>query len=285
MINNYAVILTCFNRKDTTLKCLRQLYQQKTSCFMDVFLCDDASTDGTSEAIQDEFPQVHIVRGNGNLFWNRGMLTVWKEACATKEYDAYIWLNDDVALYDGAIEEMIECSSQCEDKSIICGAFCTEDGTFSYGGKSKENAALIPNGKLQPVYWLNGNCVLVPNVVVKKIGLLDGIFQHHMGDFDYGLRAIEAGVAVYTSRKYVGECASNPMASSRGRKSGKSLRQRFKILYSPLGDNPIINFKYTRKHFGLKKAICIFISLHINNLLSDRLYELKSTLGKNKKSK
>ena len=68
MINNYAVILTCFNRKDTTLRCLRQLYQQKKSSRMDVFLCDDASTDGTSEAIRKEFPQVHVVIGNGNLF-------------------------------------------------------------------------------------------------------------------------------------------------------------------------------------------------------------------------
>ena len=71
MINTYAVILTCFNRKDTTLRCLKQLYQQKTSGNMDVFLCDDASTDGTSEAVQKQFPKVHIVRGNGNLFWNR----------------------------------------------------------------------------------------------------------------------------------------------------------------------------------------------------------------------
>lgn len=285
MINTYAVILTCFNRKDTTLRCLKQLCQQKTSGNMDVFLCDDASTDGTSEAVQKQFPKVHIVRGNGNLFWNRGMLAAWEEACATKQYDAYIWLNDDVALYDDAIAEMMECSSLCDDKSIICGAFCTNDGKFSYGGKTKDNFSLIPNGKLQSVYWLNGNCVLVPNFVVKKIGLLDGMFQHHMGDFDYGLRAKEAGIGVYTSRKYVGECAQNPMASSRGRKSGKTLHQRFKILYSPLGDNPIINFKYTRKHFGLIKAISIFISLHINNLLSDRLYELKSTLCKNKKSK
>ena len=280
MINNYAVILTCYNRKDTTLRCLRQLHQQETSSRMDVFLCDDASTDGTSEAIREEFPQVYVVRGNGNLFWNRGMLTAWKEACATKEYDAYIWLNDDVALYDDAIAEMMECSSLCEDKSIICGAFCTDKGEFSYGGKNKKDEPLVPNGELQPVYWLNGNCVLVPKYVVAKIGLLDGMFQHHMGDFDYGLRAQEAGINVYSSRKYVGECAKNPIAICRGRKSGVSMLKRFKRLYSPLGDNPFINFRYTLRHFGLIQALYVFLALHINNLMFDRLYEWKNKMKK-----
>jgi GT2 family glycosyltransferase len=276
MIDKYAVILTCFNRKNITLRCLKQLYIQKVSAKMDIFLCDDGSTDGTFEAVKELYPEVYVFKGTGNLFWNRGMLAAWEKAISTNQYDAYLWLNDDVILHDDAIAEMMECSSLCHNKSIICGAFCTEEGTFSYGGKSKEEIPLIPNGKLQPVYWLNGNCVLVPEFVVETLGLLDHMFQHHMGDFDYGLRAIESGIEIYTSRQYVGECALNPMMSSRSRKNGKTMIQRFKILYSPLGDNPIIKFRYTFRHFGLLKAIYIFIALNYNNLLSDKLFRMKS---------
>lgn len=276
MIKRCAVLLTCFNRKETTLRCLKQLFKQEVSASIDVFLCDDGSTDGTSEAIMKLFPQVYIIRGSGNLFWNRGMLASWRKACETNDYDAYIWLNDDVFLYEYALQEMLDCSSLCNDKSVICGAFCTDKGEFSYGGKNKEDKPLIPNGVLQPVYWLNGNCVLVPRFVVNKIGLLDEIFQHHMGDFDYGLRAIEAGLKVFTSKKYVGECAKNPIALSRGRKNGVSIAKRFKRLYSPLGDNPIINFRYTYRHFGLYRAVHLFLSLHINNIMCDRLYEWKN---------
>ena len=85
-----AVLLTCFNRKATTLRCLEQLNKQNITASMDVFLCDDGSTDGTSDAIKKLFPQVYIIRGSGNLFWNRGMLTAWRKACETKDYDAYI---------------------------------------------------------------------------------------------------------------------------------------------------------------------------------------------------
>lgn len=271
-----AVLLTCFNRKATTLRCLEQLNKQNLTASMDVFLCDDGSTDGTSDAIKKLFPQVYIIKGSGNLFWNRGMLTAWRKACETKDYDAYIWLNDDVYLYEGALQEMLECSSWCKNESIVCGAFCTDKGEFSYGGKNKKDKPLIPNGELQQVYWLNGNCVLVPKYVVAKIGLLDGMFQHHMGDFDYGLRAQEAGINVCSSRKYIGECAKNPIAISRGRKSGVSMFKRFQRLYSPLGDNPFINFRYTLRHFGLLKALHVFIALHINNVICDRLYKWKN---------
>ena len=271
-----AVLLTCFNRKATTLRCLEQLNKQNITASMDVFLCDDGSTDGTSDAIKKLFPQVYIIKGSGNLFWNRGMLTAWRKACETKDYDAYIWLNDDVYLYEGALQEMLECSSFCKNESIVCGAFCTDKGEFSYGGKNKKDKPLIPNGELQQVYWLNGNCVLVPKYVVAKIGLLDGMFQHHMGDFDYGLRAQEAGINVCSSRKYIGECAKNPIAISRGRKSGVSMFKRFRRLYSPLGDNPFINFRYTLRHFGLLKALHVFIALHINNVMCDRLYKYKN---------
>ena len=271
-----AVLLTCFNRKATTLRCLEHLNKQNLTASMDVLLCDDGSTDGTSDAIKKLFPQVYIIRGSGNLFWNRGMLTAWRKACETKDYDAYIWLNDDVYLYEGALQEMLECSSFCKNESIVCGAFCTDKGEFSYGGKNKKDKPLIPNGELQQVYWLNGNCVLVPKYVVAKIGLLDGMFQHHMGDFDYGLRAQEAGINVCSSRKYIGECAKNPIAISRGRKSGVSMFKRFRRLYSPLGDNPFINFRYTLRHFGLLKALHVFIALHINNVMCDRLYKYKN---------
>lgn len=274
MIKQYAVLLTCHNRKDITLQCLKQLYIQQSK-LMDIFLCDDGSTDGTYEAIKKEYPNVHIFKGNGNLFWNRGMLAAWEMACFTKEYDAYIWLNDDAFLYKDAISEMIECSSLCKDNSIICGAFCTNNGEFSYGGRRKNNSNVIPNGMLQDIYWLNGNCVLIPKSITGKIGLLDKMFQHHLGDYDYGLRAIEAGFKIFSTRIYIGECTPNNIKNNRARKDGLSIINRFKRLYSPLGDNPFIQFRYTLRHFGLIKALRVFTSLHINNILNDKLYSWK----------
>ena len=54
--------MTCFNRKDMTLRCLKQLYAQQTDAAMDVFLCDDGSSDGTFEAVRENFPDVYIFK-------------------------------------------------------------------------------------------------------------------------------------------------------------------------------------------------------------------------------
>ena len=90
-----AVLLTVFNRKDKTLKCLEQLYNQLPlrEYQVDIYLTNDGCTDGTPEAINQKYPQIHIIQGTGNLFWNRGMYLAWQEA-AKNDYDFYLWLND-----------------------------------------------------------------------------------------------------------------------------------------------------------------------------------------------
>ena len=89
----WAVLLTVFNRKEKTLECLGRLFDQLPieDLQIDVFLTDDGCTDGTAEAVENLFPSVHILKG----IWNRGMLMAWKAAAETRNYDAYLWLNDD----------------------------------------------------------------------------------------------------------------------------------------------------------------------------------------------
>ena len=63
-----AVLITCHNRKEKTLQCLKALYKQEglnSDYKMEVFLVDDASTDGTAVAVKDRYPLVNIIQGNG----------------------------------------------------------------------------------------------------------------------------------------------------------------------------------------------------------------------------
>ena len=91
-----SVLLTCHNRKEKTLICLRKLFEQDVrNVEFDVFLVDDGCTDGTAEAVREEFPKIHIIQGDGSLFWNRGMCLAWEEARKNGAHDAVLWLNDD----------------------------------------------------------------------------------------------------------------------------------------------------------------------------------------------
>lgn len=77
-----AVLLTVHNRKEKTLCCLQNLFKQKipNGYQIEVYLTDDGCTDGTPEAVHEQFPAVHIIKGDGSLFWNRGMYTAWDTA-------------------------------------------------------------------------------------------------------------------------------------------------------------------------------------------------------------
>jgi len=58
---------------------------------------------------------------------------------------------------------------------------------------------IVPNGQLYKSGLINGNIVLIPKQVYEKVGMKDPVFQHAIGDSDYGYRVIEAGLKNYVA--------------------------------------------------------------------------------------
>ena len=90
-----ALVIPVFNRRDTTLQALRSL-SRIDAAGMDIriHIVDDGSTDGTSEAVAREFPDVVIVPGTGDLHYAGGT-NAGIEAAAAWNPDLYLLMNDD----------------------------------------------------------------------------------------------------------------------------------------------------------------------------------------------
>ena len=262
---NIAVVLTCHNRKDKTFKCIKSLQESLPQC--KVYLTDDGSTDGTSDCIRKSFPEVHIIHGNGNLYWSRGMYTAWKEALKGN-YDYYLWLNDDIELYPFFFQELMDCTHLVSQSCIVSGLIENFEKTkILYGGSDFEKKLIQPNPIPQEIVFMNGNVVLVPKEVVEKIGIIDPIYYHDLGDVDYGLLAQKNGIKVIATRRAIASGYSNNFC--RVRKWNSTFKERFKKLYSPLGSLPSINFYFRKKHFGILNAFTYMIYLHFLNILPD----------------
>ena len=208
---NIAVLITCHNRKQKTIKCLQALFNQShiENVKLKVFLVDDGSTDGTKQAINELFPNVTVIEGTGNLFWARGTSLAWQEALKSKEkFDYYLWLNDDTYLINTAIEELLK--TQRNATEIINGSVCDPvTKRRAYGGTKFTSKYLRPfrykvidvNGEPQEIDAFNGNVVLIPYSVYIKIGAIDNVFEHAFADVEYSLRARRNGITIHATKR------------------------------------------------------------------------------------
>lgn len=239
-----AAVLTSHNRREQTLACLEGLRGQAAgTAQVDVFLLDAASGDGTPDAVAERFPEVTLLRGSSDLYWNGGMRLALAHAVAGN-YDYYLWINDDTHLDDGALARLLRTDTALAERgagpAITVGSTRDPDtGALTYGGVRRRDHGrplhftLIPPGT-EPVAaeTMNGNCVLVPRAVVERVGNLDEVYTHGIGDFDYGLRARRAGCGVFVAPGTVGTCARNPADTP------LPMRQELRRLVSPKGLPP-----------------------------------------------
>ena len=257
-----AILLTVYNRKECTLRCLQRLYEQKLpgNITFNVFITDGGSKDGTVESIKKIYPEINIQVKNG-LFWNRGMYCSWEWAAQTG-FDFYLWLNDDVYLYDNCITELLNVSSIYKDRAIIIGPTQSlNHESFSYGGYINK-VAVKPNGIPQKIQKFNGNIVLVPQYVYTVIGNLDYNYIHSHGDFDYGYRAQKAQIEAFQTAMYLGDCDRHdklPMWCN----PEYPLIKRLKSIRNPTQYDPFEVFYYESKHFGILRASFHYITAYL----------------------
>lgn len=271
-----AILLTVHNRKIKTLECLRRLHIQLPleGYLIDVYLTDDGCTDGTPEAVKKQFPQVHIIHGDGNLFWNRGMYIAWQEA-AKKDYDFYLWLNDDTFVYPNMLITLLQSSQQKKNKAIIVGSTQSANHkTTTYGGRTVNNQIAAVNGELIPIHHFNGNIVLIPKVVYHQLGNLDYYFTHSKGDFDYGLRAGRANIEMYQIGIHLGECELHE-SLDKWCNPDVPFKQRWKMLHRPNGMPPNETFYFEKRHFGLFKAMFHYCTIYIRCIIPQLWTNLK----------
>ena len=248
MIANLAILMTCHDRVGTTLECLKRLFAAAAhlagwSC--KVFLVDDGSTDVTGGRVRAEFLDVRVIDGDGTLYWAKGMRTAWEAAIAERnDWDAYLWLNDDTELNDGALAQLMAAN---DGERIVVGELKNAAGKIVYG---------LREGGL-----FTGNCVLVPRKVYERMGMICGEYSHAWADSDYAMMAKRAGINV-VSAGVVGQAEGHPNRSSL---KGVPFGKRMRLLRDPKGWNMHDLWLYRRRNWGLCAALasCAHLALHV----------------------
>lgn len=260
MKTDIATIITCFNRKNKTLACLKHLYeacaqynvhhQTSETIELTVFLTDDGCTDGTAEAVKAEFcdKNIHIIKGNGQCYWAGGMRLAWKEALkASTPWEYYLLINDDTMVVPNVFEELISTHNYVLETTgkagIYSGITCDimDDTKITYGGeKFKSNIkgdsfSIKPSDTPKMVDLTNANILLIPKQVVEKIGIFHEGYIHGGADYDYSLTAQRNNIPTFATAHVCGKCEFDHMngKSEIDRLISMSFKERKKYIMHP----------------------------------------------------
>lgn len=274
-IMQIAVILTCHNRKNSTIQCIKTLLEAvekaQGAYALSFFVCEDKCTDGTVEAIKDLSDQMHIISGSGDLFWPGGMVAALREA---EKFDAdfYLMVCDDVIFWPNVFDVMINSYNSIpgEMHIIVGSTIDKETGEHTYGGRLWDGRGLggvikvvLPQNPCAECNQLEWNCLLMPKKLYEQVGEIDTYYDHGWADYDYGYRAAKCGYKMYVATDYIGYCSRNSLTGT-WEDTNLSMIKRLKALHTKKGLPPKSHWYFCKKYYG-KEALVMFIRpyLHI----------------------
>ena len=266
MTRRVTAVLACHDRREKTLACLeslmagRQAAAARGIAHVGVILVDDGSQDGTATAVEQHFPDVRILKGDGTLWWG-GAMALGLSA-VDGDSDFQLWLNDDVELDADALARLIavhdDLHAQTGKGVIVVGSTQEPgDGTASYGGGVQGGfhpfrfTPVTPTDQPVPCDAMNGNIVLVPRDAARRLGGMDPAFigVQGMGDTDYALRARMAEIPVMLAPATLGTCARGQRVLP-WRDGRRLLADRLREVWGPRGYPLRAWLTFARRHGG-----------------------------------
>ncbi len=205
-----AVILLNWNQKEMTLQCLRSLAGVDYPNFS-IVLVDNASEDGSAEAVELACPEVDVVRNQENLGVAGGRNTGLRRVLETGGADYLLLLDNDTEVDPAFLTELVHAGEEEARAGILTGKIYFHDrpeviwcagGTWNL---YRCDFRLIGHDELdegqydtlRDVDHVAGCCQMITRPALEAIGLLDDRFSPYFcEDTDWCARAAEAGFRV-----------------------------------------------------------------------------------------
>jgi GT2 family glycosyltransferase len=161
-----SVIIVSWNAKHFVLDCLKSLQQPlEGGLTMETIVVDNASSDGTAEAIREFFPQVNLIESKTNLGFARGNNLGLESA--TGRYVCLV--NPDVVVLAGCIERMLQYMEQKPDIGML--------GPMILGSDRKVQRSCMRT----PTLWNQFSYAVGLDTIFRKSRLFGGFLMRDFG--------------------------------------------------------------------------------------------------------
>jgi len=173
----------------------------------DITVTEDGSTDGTYEAIRQQFPEVTVLCGDGNLWWTGAINMALEYILPRAEDGDYILtLNNDVTFQEDYLGNLAEAAN-VRPGWLIGSVSLDKDnpervvnaGVYVDWRTRKRTMGRFKQGPYfnDHVNRLSGRGALIPVKVYHEVGLYDSRhLPHYAGDTELAIRAKCRGFSV-----------------------------------------------------------------------------------------
>ena len=190
-----TVIVVSYNTRALTLAALRTLHETTTTTRLRTVVFDNASKDGSADAIAAAFPEVTLIRSEENLGFARANNVVAKAATT----DWLLLLNPDTEVHAGAVDALIAFARANPRGGIYGGRTVFPDGAlniascfaritpWSVTSRTFGLTTLFPNSRLFNPEVMGGwqrDSVREVDVVVGCFLLIRRALWDRLGGFD-----------------------------------------------------------------------------------------------------
>jgi len=125
-MHNLSIIIVNWNTKDLLRNCLFSIYKERKSISLEIFVVDNASSDGSSEMVKREFPLVKLIRNKKNVGFARANNQAIKES----KGKYILLLNTDTVILNGALDKMVKFMDTHSDVGVCGPKLLNEDGSL-----------------------------------------------------------------------------------------------------------------------------------------------------------
>lgn len=224
-----AIIVVSWNTRQLTLEALRSLYADLALSRLeaDVYVVDNASVDGSAEALREYFPQVKLIASEENLGFVRANNLAMEQigfgqADAADLPRAVYLLNSDTVTQPGATAALFDLLMSCDDIGLV-GARLTygdesfQHSAFQFPGLRQLWVEFFPtpgrfiegtfNGRYPrsfyeseepfPVDFVLGATMMLKAEVIQQTGMFDEALFMYCEEIDWAWRIHRAGWKVY----------------------------------------------------------------------------------------
>jgi N-acetylglucosaminyl-diphospho-decaprenol L-rhamnosyltransferase len=207
-----SVILVSYNTRELTLRCLGDLFNDLHGIDSEVWLVDNASSDGTIATVTETYPEVRILASAENVGFGKAN----NQAMRLARGRYLMLLNTDAFLQPGAIASMLSQLSTHPAAGVVGPRLVNEDGSlqpscFRFPSPARavfENfwlSALWPRHPVvgdyrrwnhdepRDVDWVVGACMMIRREVFERTHGFDEAFFMYAEEADWQRRIRLAG--------------------------------------------------------------------------------------------